>query len=403
MVRDSLGGRGMDFYAAYASFVMLVREDAARRASSLVAFAVLALVLFGEPARTRADVGDLVLLGDQANLMGGAVVATTRGGSAMWYNPAGVSLPKFDRTSVQLNGMGFAFRSYSAPGLVPEATSTGAQNVVVLPRQVTFVLSPKPRFRFGFGFFNPVRQDVNFQLAATYGYADGAASDSLAQKIDRTNMQLIVSFAYEVSPALQIGMSLQFVADRYFDMFALGSAFVDPSREHARPNLPVRLAARDRRHGHRAHVRRHVGADELAQGRRVGDDPLDALPPVGEQADDEHRDLELAELGADDDATVPTDRPLVRFAPTRVSSASVERSRTPERRSRSMETSSCRRKRWRTALESRVLRERLHGGLYEVVPSSGSARASSRCEGARSALRTQSVPHRSTASEGPPA
>jgi hypothetical protein len=51
---------------------------------------------------------DSFLFGDQAVLVGGAVVATTRNTASIWYNPAGLALN--DRGRIELSGTAFTLR-----------------------------------------------------------------------------------------------------------------------------------------------------------------------------------------------------------------------------------------------------------------------------------------------------
>src|SRR5258707_9243792 len=82
--------------------------------------AVAAASALGGPATAGNE--DSFLFGDQAALVAGAVVATTKNTASIWYNPAGLALN--DRGRIELSGTAFTLRDRPIPdGLVLDLPS----------------------------------------------------------------------------------------------------------------------------------------------------------------------------------------------------------------------------------------------------------------------------------------
>ena len=85
---------------------------------------------------------DGVLLGNAAILSGGALVASVKDGSALWYNPAGLAAAG-PTTSFDLSGSAYMLRHHSASNLLV-AQGTDVENarfleIVVIPSVLAFV------------------------------------------------------------------------------------------------------------------------------------------------------------------------------------------------------------------------------------------------------------------------
>lgn len=111
------------------------------------------------PATAWAGNSDEVNAGLDVTLTGGAIVATTYTGAALWYNPAG--LARIDKPSLELTGMTINMQIVKNPGLLtigdpPQATSEGAGfNVSIIPQAITFSLKLKnENVKLGIGLFN---------------------------------------------------------------------------------------------------------------------------------------------------------------------------------------------------------------------------------------------------------
>jgi hypothetical protein len=140
------------------------------RVLGLLAALVFVLVV---PAFARAGNSDEVNAGLDVTLTGGAVVATTYTGAALWYNPAG--LARIDKPSLELTGITINMQVVKNPGLItidsdPQTKSEGAGfNVSVIPQAITFSLKLKnPNLKLGIGLFNSsIRREFITEQAVT--------------------------------------------------------------------------------------------------------------------------------------------------------------------------------------------------------------------------------------------
>ncbi len=131
-------------------------------------------VVLGLPGVTQAGNNDEVNAGSELTLTGGAVVATTYTGAALWYNPAGLAATT--KAAFELTGFTLQFQIVSAPGVVsidtdPAVESEGRTvNVNVIPEALTFVLNLKNELKLGLGFFNSsIRRALFTEQAETAG------------------------------------------------------------------------------------------------------------------------------------------------------------------------------------------------------------------------------------------
>ena len=110
------------------------------------------------PATAWAGNSDEVNAGLDVTLTGGAVVATTYTGAALWYNPAG--LARATKASLELTGVTLQVQTVKAPGLLtidtdPQAKSEGKTvNFSVIPQAVTFTIGLRENLKLGVGLFN---------------------------------------------------------------------------------------------------------------------------------------------------------------------------------------------------------------------------------------------------------
>ena len=78
---------------------------------------VVALIgALSSPSIANAGNSDEVNAGLDVTLTGGAVVATTYTGAALWYNPAG--LARIDKPSLELTGITINMQIVKNPGLL---------------------------------------------------------------------------------------------------------------------------------------------------------------------------------------------------------------------------------------------------------------------------------------------
>ncbi len=119
---------------------------------------VLLLAVLLVPATARAGNSDEVNAGLDVTLTGGAVVATTYTGAALWYNPAGIA--RINKASLELTGITMQIQIVKVPGLLtidsdPQAVSEGKTvNFTVVPQAITFTLKLRENLKLGIGLFN---------------------------------------------------------------------------------------------------------------------------------------------------------------------------------------------------------------------------------------------------------
>jgi hypothetical protein len=187
-----------------------------------------ALLLAG--ASARADVSDVSLLGDQANLMGGAVVASTRGGPSMWYNPARLMVAEDVQSSVAVSGAGFTMRRYNVPQLIQDGSESKPLKTgefLALPRAATFTGTMPSQLRYGVGLLSPTRADVAMQTSQGGATVAGQTFDSVAMRSRRTSHHVVGSLSWALKSGLSLGATLHFVTYTYFSMAQVSSALYD--------------------------------------------------------------------------------------------------------------------------------------------------------------------------------
>jgi len=124
------------------------------RRAGLVSMVVMLLIT----TTARAGNSDEVNAGLDVTLTGGAVVAMTYTGAALWYNPAGIA--NINKASLELTGITMQIQIVKVPGLLtidadPRAVSEGKTvNFTVIPQAITFTLKLRENLKLGVGLFN---------------------------------------------------------------------------------------------------------------------------------------------------------------------------------------------------------------------------------------------------------
>jgi hypothetical protein len=199
-------------------------------------FFVSLVLLTALSARARAEIASTELLGDQANLMSGAVTASTRGGASIWYNPSRLSFGSGESFTFAVSGVGFAYRHYNAPNLI--ATSQGSapatsSEVLVLPRASTLVVRASDNLYWGVGLFTPARQDIALQAGSSNDSTGATAFNAVAMHVRRNSLHTMGSLSWKVNDRLLLGAGLAFVTYSYFQSLQTSSARYDATTSAA--------------------------------------------------------------------------------------------------------------------------------------------------------------------------
>lgn len=235
---------------------------------------MLALSLAASASRVSADVADIALLGDQANLMSGAVTASTQGGPSMWYNPSRLSFAAEQRYVLSVSGVGAALRLYRIPRLLvtPEQATAGeTSELLVLPRATTLVVQGRGALRGGLGLFVPVMQDVTLRASQSVSVAGGEAFSALAANHRRQSIHVTGAVSYRFGPRLQLGAGVDLVGYFLYRSTQFSSAVGDAASAQSSAQANATLQRDNLGYGFSARVGASVELREhLLLGLSVG-------------------------------------------------------------------------------------------------------------------------------------
>ncbi len=182
------------------------------------------------PAIASAGNSDEVNAGLDVTLTGGAIVATTYTGAALWYNPAG--LARVDKPSLELTGVTINLEIVKNPGLLTIDTDPAAQsegsgfNVSVIPQALTFSLKLKnDNVKLGVGLFNSSIRREFLTEAAVSPEGDSPRVEAYAGRNSRLDF-----FHISTALAARLGgtRKQKVLVGGAFD-FVIGTARVDDS------------------------------------------------------------------------------------------------------------------------------------------------------------------------------
>lgn len=121
-----------------------------------------ALVSIGMVLAPEASAGNLdtFVLGNDAAMMGGAVTATAKGSTAIWYNPAGLDADRFSSVDVSFNA--YLLRFGGSPDFTVDESKGGTRtkltNIDVSPVPTVLAYTRRiGRMQVGLGLFVPNR------------------------------------------------------------------------------------------------------------------------------------------------------------------------------------------------------------------------------------------------------
>ena len=180
------------------------------------AAALLAVIPIAAPEVARAGNSDEVNAGIDVTLTGGAVVATTYTGAALWYNPAG--LARIDKSTFELTGVTFQMQVVRIPGILTLSTGEKSEgktfNFAVIPQAITFTLKLRRDLKLGVGLFNSSirRVLVTEQVMSAEGTspeASGTAGQN--SRLDFFHASAGVAGQLDTEQELILGGALDFV------------------------------------------------------------------------------------------------------------------------------------------------------------------------------------------------
>lgn len=178
-------------------------------------------------ARAQAGNGDGVLLGNEAAMTGGAVIATVHDGSAVWYNPAG--LASMERGSVDVSGNAIELRASQEPGLISSTTGDandgGYLEIVSIPSATTLARRVEPGVTLALGLFAPRYQqhEVRTGLDASSGL--NSARWTLSSATSNATYHAGGAIGLRISDQLRLGISLFGVYRDSYDSFQAAGVF----------------------------------------------------------------------------------------------------------------------------------------------------------------------------------
>lgn len=184
-----------------------------RRASLILLIGVV-----WAPVPASAGNSDEVNAGLDITLTGGAVVAITYTGAALWYNPAG--LARTTKASLELTGVTLQVQIVKVPGLLtidtdPQAKSEGKTvNFSVVPQAVTFTIGLRENLKLGVGLFNSSirRAFITEQVATAPGITPEArATGGQNSKIDFFHVSSGLAGTFGNKQQLLLGGAFDFV------------------------------------------------------------------------------------------------------------------------------------------------------------------------------------------------
>lgn len=188
----------------------------------------IVVVLASPAAAARAGNDDSVLLGNEAAMTGGAVVATVGDGSGAWYNPAGIA--QVARSTVDVNGSAFALRIGVAPGLLSSVAGTAADGgyveFVTIPSALTIVRDLGAGVNGAIGVFVPRFSDHTDIVNLDEPFMGGVTRWQLAETQKSSEYHLGGSLGFRIDERFRLGVSLFAVYRSYSLDTAFGGGFV---------------------------------------------------------------------------------------------------------------------------------------------------------------------------------
>lgn len=171
------------------------------------------------PALARADGRTLPTLGNEAAIMGGAVVAAGRGGSMAWYNPAGLGANK--RGKVEASAQLFMIRLRRLQGglvtELPDGSHSDAirsRELLVLPSSTVWVLRVAPRTSLALSLFVPSFDEIDIDTFSQRRVAPIQFAQQIKVLYEQRRYDVGPSIGFEPFPTLRVGFGAFVVYDK---------------------------------------------------------------------------------------------------------------------------------------------------------------------------------------------
>jgi hypothetical protein len=157
----------------------------------------------------RAGNDDEVFVGNRAAMMGGAVTAVVRDGSAAWYNPAG--LGGVERDQIDASASVYTLRQYSAPGYMAsvdgDSEDASVREFFSVPAHVAYERRLAPGLGLGLAYFAPKSTNLLLRQQLTTGDATAGSRWQLMLAQTEIQHRVVAALGFELS-RVRLGASL---------------------------------------------------------------------------------------------------------------------------------------------------------------------------------------------------
>jgi hypothetical protein len=151
---------------------------------------------------------DEFFVGNDAALVGGAVVASTHDGGSVWYNPAGLSIVRRDQLDATTSV--YSLRLYRADAFLRSTggkrTSLDVTDFVSVPVHVSYVRPLGRGVSLGLGYFQPRGSKLLVHLRQTTEDGDVATNLSVSGTVITSEIGLGAAVGFTAAPGLRVGV-----------------------------------------------------------------------------------------------------------------------------------------------------------------------------------------------------